>query len=120
MPINISELNDLVTKGDLHQVLTQVKAMVEAAKESITKEMRQFASSTISRPKFLSPMQFSQCLAELHMGRRVSVDSIRRWCKEGRLKAIQEGGANSSWLIPYEELERIHANANMIEPERLR
>jgi hypothetical protein len=120
MPISINDLNELVTKGDLVQFLNQMKSLFESTKEKITQEMRQFATSTVIRPKFLTPAQFCQCLAELPHGRRVSVDTVRRWCKEGSVKAAQEGGANSTWLIPYEELDRIHANASMIEPERPR
>jgi excisionase family DNA binding protein len=48
----------------------------------------------------------------------VSVDTVRNWCKSGRLKAVRPG--TKEYRIPRSSLERLTSEAAADEDERLR
>jgi hypothetical protein len=121
MAVTKNDFDTLATSQDLLRLESRLGGMIENLREAIKRELVELAKSSIApRPRFLTVEQFCQVLAKKPNGKPISTCTVRRWCKEGRIKAAQEGGANSTWLIPYEELDRIHANASMIEPQRTR
>lgn len=117
MPISKNELETLATKGDLVEMLEVIRSLITQAQSSLKEDFHTMLVGQRPTPRFLSPVQFAELLAAKPGGRRFHPDTIRLWCKSGRIKASQEGGLRSSWLIPYEELDRIHDHASMIEPE---
>jgi hypothetical protein len=120
MPITKHDLDTLVTKGDLQELMDTVRALLAQAQTAIKDELKALHFGQKNTPRFLSPVQFAELLALKPNGRSYHPDTIRIWCKEGRIKATQEGGLRSSWMIPYEELDRIYLRASSIEPERPR
>lgn len=120
MPISITDLNELVTKGDLLNFMNRMEGLLTATKDSISEQVQRAVKANHFRPKYLSPTQFSNCLAELPGGRRITPHTIRQWCRDGSLRASQGLGAGTTWLIPYEELERIHQDAMLNSPSRPR
>lgn len=117
MPISKHELETLATKGDLVEVMEAIRALINQTQSTLKLEFQSMLVGQKPTPRFLSPVQFAELLAAKPGGRRYHADTIRLWCKSGRIKATQEGGLRSTWLIPYEELDRIHNHASMIEPE---
>jgi hypothetical protein len=120
MPITRQELDTLVTKGDLFEMMDNFRALLAQAQATLKDEFKIMLVGQKPTPRLVTPNQFAELLAAKPGGRRYHSDTVRLWCKSGRVKATQEGGLRSNWLIPYEELDRIHANACMIEPERPR
>lgn len=118
MPITINELNELVTKGDLLNFMNRIESLLRSTKESVAEHVEKAVSGTLFRPKFLTPVQFSNCLAELPGGRRITPHTIRQWCREGSLRASQRLGEGTTWLIPMDELDRIHQDAMLNMPYR--
>lgn len=117
MPISKHELDTLVTKGDLFEMMETFRALLAQAQATLKDDFKTLLVGQRPTPRFVSPVQFAELLAAKPGARRFHPDTIRLWCKNGRIKATQEGGLKACWLIPYEELDRIHANASMIEPE---
>lgn len=117
MPIYKHELDTLVTKGDLVELMNTFRALLAQTQADLKDDFRALLAGQRPTPRLITPNQFAELLAAKPDGRRFHSDTIRLWCRNGRIKATQEGGLRSSWLIPYEELDRIYANASMIEPE---
>jgi hypothetical protein len=118
MAVTRNDFDTLATSQDLLRLESKLGRMIESLREVIRREISGLANSEpLSRPRFLTVAQFAKLLAENPSGKAISAYTVGRWCRDGRIKATQEGGSKSTWLIPYEELDRIHANASMIEPE---
>lgn len=115
MAIFKNELDALATVADLQRLENNIPNLMRKVLLELDAE-RKHALQSFYRPKFLTPKQFAEQFAEKPGGRRVHPETIRNWCKDGRLKAVQQGGLGSSWLIPFAELERIYNIADAMEP----
>jgi excisionase family DNA binding protein len=66
------------------------------------------ASSNTDVPRFLS-------VSEVALSLGVSINTVRRWVKDGHLQAAQPGGEQGVLRIPDAELERL-ARARQAAP----
>lgn len=106
MTISISDLQALVTRSDLNEVLAELKhAKKEIAETNqllsdLLKLARNgFKKKPLAESEFFSPSEFGSLV-----GRRYS--TIVEWCVKGILPgAIQPKGQGTAWFIPKSALE---------------
>lgn len=49
--------------------------------------------------KYLKPSEYAEI-------KRVSVQAVRQWCRDGTIEAVREG--KKLWRIPFDEKELLH------------
>ncbi len=102
MPINAKDILQLVTEVDLENMKAELRRENEILLERIDRLLKMhLARGTEEKPKeFYTVRETAERLG-------VSKATVRNWCYSGILKATQQNGFNTLWLIPASEIQRM-------------
>ena len=102
MSIQRNDLLAITTISDLDNLMSEVRAENENLLNSIDLLLKRYlAFGTEEKPKeFYTIREAAERLG-------VSKGTIRNWCINGIMKATQQQGAHTLWLIPATEIKRL-------------
>ena len=113
------DLQQLATVSDLAELekrlIRRFHIMLSDALKKLSangqKELSGSDPMTDPERKFYKPREVAHALG-------LSRSTVGAWCLDGTIKALQEGGKGTRWLIPRSEVERLQTEAQAIEPKQ--
>ncbi|MCB9230400.1 MAG: helix-turn-helix domain-containing protein [Bacteroidia bacterium] len=100
----ILDLQQIATRKDLMELKTDLLNLHRMLSE-IAEKLKTNLMKEGEKPMFYSPRQFANLIG-------VSRPTVSRWCQEGIIRATQQQGHGTCWIIPVEELERLRSESD--------
>ena len=101
------DLQNIATAADLKEFERRIQTEFDELRDLILSvEKRSGSPDKI----FYSPKEFAAAIG-------VSKATVTRWCHDGTVRATQQGGKGTCWLIPGSEISRLEKSAGDLIPE---
>ena len=104
--MNLSDLQQIVTKQDLIEFEQRLKTTVM---EAVKMTYVQLEEEEKPQGEFISSREFAKRVG-------VSRMTSTRWCVDGVIRASQPNGYRTGWLIPATEVDRMLEEASQLVP----